>query len=98
MMTIFRLEDEDGNGPFFYKDGTSRTDNDLRFEDEGIFGFTDLSRFQEPSYIGFYNDDSFNLYEVVVSNVISLRNRQAVFLESHIISKRKIDKDKSRVS
>lgn len=94
MITVFRLEDVDGNGPFFYKDGTSRTDNNLHFEDKGIFGFTDLSRFQEPSYIGFYNSDSFILYEVVVSDVISLHNRQAVFLEDHIISKQKAEKIK----
>lgn len=93
MRTVFRLEDADGNGPFFYKNGQARFDSTMKFDDIGIFGFTDKSRFRERSYEELYKDSDFSLYKIIVSDVLSERNGQVVFLEDSILSKERIIKD-----
>lgn len=93
MRIVYRLEDTDGNGPFFYRNGQARFDSNIKFDDNGIYGFTDKTRFREKSYEGFYKNPNFLLYKITVSEVLSEHNGQAVFLEASILSKELVIKD-----
>ena len=93
MKTIYRLEDKDGNGPFFFRNGESRAKPSVRFDDDGIYGFTDQFRFCEPSYVEFLNDDRFFLYEIAVSSVnLETKRGQVVFDERAVLYRKTVDK------
>lgn len=92
MLTVYRLEDREGNGPFFYHNGVARFDHSICFDDEGLYAFTDQARFLEPSYIEFYQSDTFHLYEINVRDVLSLKRKEVVFDEKDVVSRREIAK------
>lgn len=93
MKTIYRLEDKNGNGPFFFRNGKTRAKPSVRFDDDGIYGFTDPRRFCKPNYVEFLKDSKFFLYEIVVSDVILETKRgQVIFDERAILYRRIVDK------
>lgn len=91
MRIIYRLEDSDGHGPFFYRDGTNRTNPKIHFEDFGLYAFTDPARFKEPNYAQFLNDPNFHLYRIVVKCLLfEWKSGQVLFDESDIIYKTEV--------
>lgn len=87
MIEVYRLEDGFGNGPFFYRDGQtkSKTLGEWRSADKGLCSFINPARFTEPSYVCFLNSDDYILYKLTLSNYIyrSMRG-EVIFLEEHI--------------
>ena len=79
-------------GHFFFRDGQARFDPSIIFADKGIYGFANLNRFFEPSYLEFYKLSNFHLYEITVDTTLSEKNDQVVFLEDKILSKTEIEK------
>lgn len=90
MRTVYRLEDKDGNGPFFYRNGVCRTNSEIQFPDEGLYCFTDPHRFLEQNYCEFLRDDRFALYKITVSELLfEWPSGQAIFDESRVVEKMK---------
>ena len=88
MITVYRLEDKDGNGPFVYRNGVCRNNPSIQFHDDGLYCFIDINRFLEPSYREFLEDDRFMLYEIKVSELlVEWKSGQALFDESHVLEK-----------
>ena len=94
-MIVYRLEDQSHNGPFFYRNGISKTDNDVRFDDYGLYAFVDLDCFYEESYIDTFLSDKYDLYEIELRECISDNGHQVRFAECMIIQKTKIKGFKS---
>lgn len=94
---IYRLEHKDGSGPFFYPNGVAKFDSSIKFSDQGLYAFSDICRFQEPSYIEFFQSDDYILYEIIVDKVISEHNCQVIFDPKDILSKTIINKNEVSV-
>lgn len=99
MLVVYRLEDKDGNGLFFYKDGQPKNKSlSWKSDDKGLFSFVDPVRFTEPNYIEFLNDNNYVLYKLTLSNYIQKsRYGQVVFLKEHIDSTMVCDKQICRI-
>ena len=86
--TIYRLEDKDGNGPFFYKNGQLKTNKDVKFNDKGFYAFNNISYFYDDSYIEFLLSPEYTLYKIIINKKPIFQNlRQTVFEESDVESK-----------
>ena len=92
MKKIYRLEHKDGSGLFFFPNGVAKFDSSIKFSDYGLFAFSDIRRFREPSYIEFFQSDDYILYEVIVDKTMSEHNGQVVFDPKDILSKTIINK------
>lgn len=88
MLEVYRLEDKDGNGLFFYKDGRIKNKSalgDWKSDDKELFSFVAPIRFTEPSYIEFLNDDNYVLYKLTLSDYIyKSKYGEVTFLKEHI--------------
>lgn len=94
-MIVYRLEDKDGNGPFFYKNGQSKTWKDMKYDYEGLYVFRDPCDFLSDSYIDFLNNPDYILYEIIIKYPPihqSCYSSEAIIYESSIISKKIFDK------
>ena len=90
-MTVYRLEDKDGNGPFCYKDGIVKTNPKIKFDCSWLYAFDDLENFQELSYKEFLNNTDYILYKIELSQAITnAKSHEVKFFPQYIISKTKI--------
>lgn len=78
MTTFYRLEDKDGKGLFNMPD---------EWKTRYFYGFIKKERFQDRSYINFYNNSDYILYEIKVKDCFISKFGEVQFLKSDIISK-----------
>ena len=82
-MKFYRYEKPDGGGPYFTKDGISRTDNALIFEDDTLDGCLTIEELKKW-FLGKENvlqDCSIHLYDGELLNYNSC-TKNAVFRKS----------------
>ena len=85
---VYRIEDKNGNGLFCYKNGQSKTYSDLKFNDEGLYAFNNISDFYSDSYINFLLNPEYILYKIIIrGKPIYDSLHEIVFREEDIISK-----------
>ena len=96
-MTVYRIEDKNGEGPFCHKDGTLKTDKTIKFNGcNWLYAFDDLSCFLRNSYKPFYNSPEYVLFEIKISEPVN-RGRydehEIRFLPKNIQTKKAIKKE-----
>lgn len=84
MTTFYRLEDKDGKGLFNIPD---------EWKTRYFYGFINKERFQEKSYIDFYNSNDYILYKIKVKDCFISSLGQVQFIKRDIISKIQISKE-----
>ena len=90
---IYRIQDKEGNGPFFYKDGTNKINPLISFKNNPEkYGFLKKEYFKESSYIDFFNNPNYILYEILLSKIVHTNGHEATFNENEIITIKKIGK------
>ena len=92
----YRLEHKNGDGLFFTKNGSFKTNPSIYFRNNLRYAFLNKNRFFEPSYINFYNNNDYILYKIIISKYyIKNQFNQIIFDISDIIKKYPIMKEGS---
>ncbi len=91
IMRIYRLEAEDGGGPFFTPDAVCRTYPDIVFDRGELHAFRNMEDFKSnPSYSCFLSDPAYDMYEYSVAACEVRPSGEIRFWPDDVVSKRKV--------
>lgn len=91
VMRIYRLEAEDGGGPFFTPDAVCRTHPDIVFDRGELHAFQNLEDFKSnPSYSCFLSNPVYDMYEYSVITCEVRPSGEIRFCPEDVVSKRKV--------
>jgi hypothetical protein len=95
-MIVYRIENNQGHGPFFRKDGTPR--DGAPFKNlVGIYGFWHQIFFLKKEYRKYYFDPDYLLYKIIIRKPLHIYlNGEVRFNESDIVFKIPINKSYAR--
>ena len=95
-MTVYRIEDKNGDGPFCYRNGTVKSDKTIRFNCGWLYAFDDVSCFLRDSYKLFFKSEEYILYEIEIKKPYKYGGydeHEVKFFPSDIITKRRVEKE-----
>lgn len=92
-ITCYRLENKEGDGLFFFKNGINKNTKEPSLE-KHLYAFLFEKRFLEESYKKFYINSEYDLYELKLKNYKSKNPYgEITFYKKDIVSKNKINKN-----